>query len=81
MPKSRLFVDEIVSIGVVESGDNPEAEVLLFKSRTPAPKITTAEVLEGMEKARSLIAEVRQDRARRGEPCFPMRSTTPEPRC
>ena len=30
---NRLFVDEILSIGLVNRGDNPESEVLIFKSR------------------------------------------------
>ena len=30
---NRLFVDEILSVGMVKAGDNPDAEVLLFKSR------------------------------------------------
>jgi len=33
MPPNRLFVDEILSIGLVGQGDNPESEVLLWKSR------------------------------------------------
>jgi len=33
MPVSRLFVDEILSVGLVAAGDNPESEVVLFKSR------------------------------------------------
>jgi len=30
---NRLFVDEILSVGLVNAGDNPDAEVVLFKSR------------------------------------------------
>ncbi len=30
---NRLFVDEIVSIGLVNKGDNPDSEVLIYKSR------------------------------------------------
>lgn len=30
---NRLYVDKLVSIGLVEAGDNPEAEVLIYKSR------------------------------------------------
>ncbi len=30
---NRLFVDELVSVGMVASGDNPEAEVVIYKSR------------------------------------------------
>jgi hypothetical protein len=33
MARNRLFVDEILSIGMVAAGDNPDAEVLLFKAR------------------------------------------------
>lgn len=29
---NRLFVDELVSVGLVPSGDNPEAEVLIYKA-------------------------------------------------
>ncbi len=29
----RLFVDELLSIGLVTAGDNPDAEVLIYKSR------------------------------------------------
>jgi len=29
---NRLYVDELVSIGLVPSGDNPDAEVLIYKS-------------------------------------------------
>ncbi len=30
---NRLFVDEILSIGLVDKADNPESEVLIFKAR------------------------------------------------
>lgn len=30
---NRLFVDEILSIGLVHKGDNPDSEVLIYKSR------------------------------------------------
>jgi len=33
MARNRLFVDEIVSVGLVAAGDNEPAEVVLFKSR------------------------------------------------
>jgi len=33
MPRNRLFVDEILSIGLVAEADNEPAEVVLFKSR------------------------------------------------
>jgi len=33
MAPNRLYVDEILSIGLVGQGDNPESEVLLWKSR------------------------------------------------
>ena len=33
MPPNRLFIDEILSVGLVAAGDNPDAEVVLFKSR------------------------------------------------
>ena len=31
---NRLFVDKLVSVGMVEAGDNPEAEVVIYKART-----------------------------------------------
>jgi len=33
MAPNRLWVDEILSIGLVAAGDNPDAEVLIYKSR------------------------------------------------
>ena len=30
---NRLFVDEILSVGLVAAGDNPDAEVVIYKSR------------------------------------------------
>jgi len=33
MARNRLFVEELVSIGLVAAGDNPDAEVVLYKSR------------------------------------------------
>jgi len=33
MARNRLYVDEILSVGLVAAGDNPESEVVLFKSR------------------------------------------------
>lgn len=36
---NRLFVEELVSVGMVAAGDNPDAEVLIYKSRdTQSPK-------------------------------------------
>lgn len=39
---NRLFVDELVSVGMVTAGDNPEAEVVIYKSR-PADKVESQE--------------------------------------
>jgi len=33
VPPNRLFVDEILSIGLVGKGDNPESSVVIYKSR------------------------------------------------
>ena len=33
MPRNRLFVDKLVSIGMVEAGDNPDSEVAIFKAK------------------------------------------------
>ena len=33
MPPNRLYVDEILSIGLVSSADNPESTVEIFKAR------------------------------------------------
>ncbi len=33
----RLIISEITSIGVVPDGDNPEAEILFYKSKPPEP--------------------------------------------
>jgi hypothetical protein len=32
MAHNRLFVDELVSVGMVKAGDNPESEVVIYKS-------------------------------------------------
>jgi len=45
---NRLYVDELVSIGLVPSGDNPDAEVLIYKSHpdggsTLKPDVKNAE--------------------------------------
>jgi len=31
MPRNRLFIEEIVSVGAVPDGDNPESEIVFFK--------------------------------------------------
>ena len=33
MAPNRLFVDEILSIGLVAAGNNPESSVVIYKSR------------------------------------------------
>ncbi len=38
---NRLFVEKLVSVGMVEAGDNPEAEVMIYKSRDPGTKVST----------------------------------------
>ncbi len=46
MPK-RLFVDRIESIGAVEDGDNPHAEILLFKSRKQTTTESSGDTSDG----------------------------------
>ncbi len=41
---NRLFVDEILSVGMVKAGDNPESEVLIYKSKPSDVSKMTASV-------------------------------------
>ncbi len=41
---NRLFVDEILSVGMVAAGDNPDAEVLIYKSKPSDVSKMTASV-------------------------------------
>lgn len=47
---NRLFVDELVSVGLVPDGDNPEAEVVIYKNRPvkePGSNMTTKKTTAG----------------------------------
>ena len=50
---NRLFVTELKSIGLVSEGDNPDAEVVIFKARVDKRKFT-ADVSKLSVKAESL---------------------------
>ena len=55
----RLFVDELLSVGLVEAGDNPGAEVVIYKSReTPVVSMskTSAESAPTKEEYMDLSA-------------------------
>lgn len=41
---NRLFVDELVSVGMVAAGDNPEAEVLIYKSHNRLDETQTSRI-------------------------------------
>ncbi len=67
----RLFVNKILSIGVVEEGDNPPSEILLFKAKGKSPmskdteneilrkRPDLAEALGRTQKATSMTAKAR----------------------
>ncbi len=40
---NRLFVEEILSVGMVAAGDNPESEVLIYKSHVDKREVSTEE--------------------------------------
>jgi len=68
MPPNRLYVDEILSIGLVGQGDNPESEVLLWKSREDRrePSLNDyRQQLEEIKKERRHDQEVDKIAARR----------------
>jgi len=58
MARNRLFVDEIVSVGLVAAGDNEPAEVVLFKSRDLDKKRREPTLSD----YRAQIEEVRKER-------------------
>jgi len=51
---NRLFVNEILSIGLVNKGDNPDSEVLIFKARN------TETVTEWSARTNRRLADVRK---------------------
>lgn len=55
MARNRLFVDEILSVGLVKAGDNPESSVLLFKSRDDEKEPTLSDY-------RNQLDEIRKER-------------------
>lgn len=50
---NRLFVDELVSVGMVPSGDNPEATVLIYKSHDPQDEVEGSRMISSAESASS----------------------------
>lgn len=52
---NRLYVDELVSVGMVNAGDNPGSEVVIYKSRDNTP--TPEPVVSITRKAGSLPTE------------------------
>lgn len=75
-PRKRLFVHSLTSVGLVADGDDPEARVVLYKSRAEeAPTIETAVGFEKGPTVASLTAAgdrldhqlglLREDRRRR----------------
>ena len=58
MARNRLFVDEILSIGLVAKGDNEPAEVVLFKSRDFDQKRREPTLSD----YRNQLEEIRKDR-------------------
>ena len=67
MPVSRLFVDEILSVGLVAAGDNPDAEVVLFKSRDFDKKHRVPRVEPSLADYRNQLEEIRKERRREQE--------------
>jgi len=68
MAPNRLYVDEILSIGLVGHGDNPESEVLLWKSREDRREPSLNDYrrqLEEIKKERRHDHEVDKIQARR----------------
>jgi len=72
MSPNRLWVDEIVSIGLVKAGDNEEAEVMIYKSYTP-PSITFADTLNQITEAKTEALRAAFQKAR--EETQPMSNT------
>jgi len=56
---SRLWVDQILSIGLVGKGDNPESEVMLYKSRDGEKK---PEPVDVVATAQEQLEEIRKER-------------------
>ena len=50
----RLHVTSITSVGAVEAGDNPRAEILLFKKRPTVAKVETVADSERRNKEHSM---------------------------
>jgi len=63
MARNRLFVESILSIGLVAQGDNEPAEVLLFKSRDFDKKHREPTLSD----YRRQLAEIRKDRQHQQE--------------
>ena len=61
MAPNRLFVDEILSIGIVSKGDNPEASVALFKAR-PANTVSLAASRRQLAKSRAYREKYAKER-------------------
>ena len=59
MPPNRLYVDEILSVGMVKAGDNPESEVMLWKSHDDEKKPEPADVVA---RAQRQLEEIRKER-------------------
>lgn len=68
MSLNRLFVTSLKSVGLVSAGDNPDAEVVIFKARvdkrTPAEKLLSR--FDELNK-RKFTAEQRRDLAESGK--------------
>jgi len=81
MPRNRLFVDEILSIGLVAKGDNEPAQVVLYKSRDTDKKhreptlVDYLRQVEEIKKERHDQQKVDKIQARRKDNNMP--STTP----
>jgi len=61
-PPNRLYVDEILSIGLVAAGDNEPAEVMLWKSRDFDKKGRGPRVAPSLADYRNQLEEISKER-------------------
>ena len=62
MSPNRLFVDEILSIGLVAKGDNEPAEVVLFKSRDFDKKGLEPSAAPSLADYRNQLEDIKKER-------------------
>ena len=54
---NRLFIDEIISVGAVSAGDNPDAEITFWKKRVD-PIVGSAEILAAYRQVRDMTPKI-----------------------